>query len=123
MKVIEKLEKLFKQNEEWHDYNWTTPGNENPYPRKIQSIFIPHFNGKYRMTVTHFDKWGRSTSEVVDADTLWDATYHAWFDCDSIEGCIRLLEVWVRDFYEDYYRCRGEVDRIEVKSELRRKEK
>jgi hypothetical protein len=102
MTVIEKLENLFKKNDEWNDCNWTTPGGDNPYPPRIKEVFIPYFNGRYKMTATWHDERGREHSEVVSKDTLWDSTDHAWFDCSDIDGCIDLLEIWVRDYYEDY---------------------
>ncbi len=123
MTVLEKLENLFKKNDEWHNYNWTTPGNKNPYPRRIQEVFIPYFNGKYKMTATWFDDRGREHSEVVGKDTLWDSTDHAWFDCSDIDGCIDLLETWVRDYYEEYRSGEAYVYQVKIETTLRRKEK
>jgi hypothetical protein len=116
MKVTERLEKYFRENEEWHDYNWTTPRNENPYPNRIYYTFIPHFNGQYKMTATYIDNRGREVTEVVDRDTMEFATMHAWFDCTDLDGCIDLLESWVRDYYEDRYECG-----VKISIEKRRK--
>lgn len=122
MTVIEKLENLFKKNDEWGDENWTTPGNENPYPPRIQNTFIPYYNGKYKMFVIYFDKKGEKVVETVNTQTLWDATCNAWFDCTDIDGCIDLLETWVSDYYEEYFSGEAYTGKIEVKSELRRKQ-
>lgn len=52
-KILEKLNTLFEKNKEWHNDNWTTPGDKNPYPVKIQTAFIKHYCRYYKAEVSY----------------------------------------------------------------------
>ena len=102
MTLTERLEKYFRENEEWSKDNWGTPGDMNPWPCKIEDAFLRYFRKNYIAKVTYkLWKEGEITDEV-DKDTLYDSTNHAWFDCCDIDGCLDTLKSWLVDYYEQW---------------------
>ena len=100
-KRLEKLESLFKKNEEWVNENPFTPGDKNPYPDKIQDTFIKWYLKNYVMEVSYVTPEDGPVTVTVDReDDIRNATSHAYFDCADVESCIDLLESWVKDYYE-----------------------
>ena len=100
MTLAERLEKYFKENEEWNRENWTEPGDKNPWPYKIYDAFLRYFYKNYKATVSYKTWSGKAVTIEVDKDALYDSTTHAWFDCSDIDGCIDTLETWLVDYYE-----------------------
>ena len=102
MTLTERLEKYFKENEAWHDDNWSTPGDKNPWPYKIENAFLQYFYKNYVAKVS-YKLWNEGDiTDEVDKETLYNSTNHAWFDVADLDGCIDTLECWLVDYYEEW---------------------
>lgn len=101
-KILKKLETLFEKNNEWHNDNVTTPGDENPYPDKIQETFIKYYTKNYKAEVSYVTKEDGKVCFSCDEDTIWNATNNAFFDCFDVDACFDEIEYWIKDLYERY---------------------
>jgi len=112
------LAKAFEGNKEWHRKNPTKSGSENPYPGEICHLFMAYCLKNYKVVVSYKHPSGRDVRFAADKDSLWDAIYHAYFDCTDLKGCFNTLEHWVRDYYEEgIFRDMENDDTVEADSD------
>ena len=113
-KQLEKLQALFEKNKEWQNANYTTPGDKNPYPIKIENAFVKYYKKHYDAFVSYETKEGKVSFKVQESD-IENSLYHSWFDCTTIEECLNTIEYWIKDYRESFLEDEEiEHDDIEV---------
>lgn len=101
-KSLEKIQNLLANNEEWKKQNPTTPGNENPFPPRIENAFVKYYTKHYKTVVSYETEEKGVVNINLQKGEVENSLYHAWFDCTTIEECLNTIEYWIKDYFESY---------------------